>query len=75
MVVIEFGGSQATLIGRRWQCEVEAFQTLLQSDADRADVPTEEPFPELTIAQAAVDAYGGTIIQAEPPVTEDGVIY
>lgn len=75
MIIVEIGGHRATIVGGRWGCESEAIRAILQSDADITELPAADPFPDLTIAQAAVETYGGRIVEQKPPAMEDGVIY
>lgn len=75
MVIVEIGGHRATIVGRMWTCDSETLRGILQSDADITELPAADPFPDLTIAQAAVETYGGRIVEQKPPAMEDGVIY
>lgn len=75
MVVIEIGGQRAIIVGRQWQCDREVIRAILQSDADITDLPAADPFPDLTIAQVAVKAYGGRVIEQTLPAADKGVIY
>ena len=75
MVIVEIGGHRASIVGRRWTCDSETLRVVLQSDADITELPAADPFPDLTIAQAAVAAYGGRVVEQKPPAMVDGVIY
>lgn len=76
MVEVEIGGAHAIIVGQEWTEGDDLLLSILRQDLlVRRDVLSYDPFPALTIAQEAIDQYGGRIVRQEPPSYEEGAIY
>lgn len=75
MVIIAIGGIPAVIEDYVWRCEDAALLSLLNTTIP-ADGPSgADPNPSLTVAQAAVAAFGGRILQADDADYEEGAVY
>lgn len=57
------GAGEATFKNGKWACEVESVEQLLNTIVKTADYSAADPFPELTIAQLAIDDLGGVVLE------------
>ena len=76
MVEVKIGGMSATIVGYEWTEGDELLLSILRQDVQiRDDSLSYDPFPAFTIAQEAIDRYGGEIVRQKPPVFTEGAIY
>jgi hypothetical protein len=76
MVEIEIGGLRATARGYAWERGDEPLLTTLRNDLLARQVDgAYDPFPARTIAQEALDRYGGRIISEQAPAYVAGRDY
>lgn len=76
MVEVEIGGMRCKAVGTEWPEGEEPLLGILRQDLLMRRAPlTYDPFPALTIAQEAIERYGGRIVRQDPPEHEEGRIY
>lgn len=76
MIIIQLLNTQARVQGEKWTSPNRSLEKLLNAMAAVADVYTSDPYPDLTLAQQAVEKFGGEIIKQDPkPEAIEGVIF
>lgn len=74
-VVVQIGGIQATIDGYEWTSDDRQLTAILNALLLSAGPSGNDPHPDLTAAQAAVDALGGEIVQADDVPFDPDVVY
>lgn len=76
MVEIEINGVRATIEGRIWRAARPSVAQALNDDvAVRPATFAYEPWPDMAIAQEAIQRYGGRIVRQAKPAFVEGRIY
>lgn len=75
MVKIDIAGNVATIKGYKWSGDNNVLVSLLNAMLDPAGPSGADPNPDLTAAQAAIDALGGEITRADETEYVEGRIY
>lgn len=75
MVEIEIGGLRAIARGWEWVQGDDTLLKILRQDLSIMPKHEYSPFPALTLANAAIERYGGEIIRQEPPEYTEGRVY
>lgn len=75
MVEVEIGGFRAVIVGKEWAEGDPVLLRTLRQDLSIRPYAGYDPFPALTIAQEAIQRYGGSIVRQEPPAYVEGRVY
>lgn len=75
MVEVEIGGMTAQIIGEEWTEGDSVLLRTLRQDLSIRAYAGYDPFPAHTIANEAIQRYGGRIIRQRPPKYVEGRIY
>lgn len=75
MVEVQIGGVTATAIGRTWAEGDALLLRTLRQDLRWRVWESYDPFPALTLAEEAIQRYGGRIVTQQPPAYVAGRVY
>lgn len=75
MIIIKIGGVIADIEDYVWHCEDTQLLAALNAVLPSEGASGLDPHPDLTVAQAAVAAYGGEVLQADDADYEEGAVY
>ena len=76
MVTLRLHNKQAIIQDWEIVCEDDILRRWLESLRDPLGPSGADPYPDLTLAQMAVDRIGGEIVQFDPPTPlREGVTY
>lgn len=75
MVEIQIGRLRATAVGWEWTTGDHPLLTTLRQDAEVRPYTGYDPFPALTLAEEAIQRYGGRIVAQQPPAYVAGRVY